>query len=237
MPFGFQVIKTSTLTIRGAPDATGVAPLYIGPQFEEVNDLDLFMAAPPSQTAPLRIGSDVVASGITTAYLDGIQSFGGTVYEETTPLYIKAIPNSGQPASGVTTLRMLGQATAEETQEAPLYINADQLPAASGDLRTHIIGGDPTSSNPILQDTNTSLFIRNTTELNDGSTSKPITTLHIQTDFNLGDTAPLYIKDTTPNVTAPLYLDGKIVASGSAPLNIRTPETEETTIYMIGFLE
>jgi len=32
-------------------------------------------------------------------------------------------------------------------------------------------------------------------------------------------------------------LDGKIVASGSAPLNIRTPETEETTIYMIGFLE
>lgn len=237
MPFGFQLLKSTTLSIRGAPDALLEAPLRIGPQFESNEELDLFLAAPPSQEMPLRIGSDVLNSGVATTYIDGVQGFGGTPREGDTTLYISPIENNGVSANTNIPLRMLGQATAPETQDATLYINPSDIPIGSGYLTTYVSGANPTNSNPVLQDSNSTLFIRNASAYNDEAVPSPTMPLHIETDFNLGETAPLYIKQTTPTKTSSLYIDGTVFASGVTSLYIRTPESDDITTYIIGFLE
>ena len=231
MPFGIQLVKTTPLTIRGGPDASGIAPLRIGPQGESTEELDLYLAAPPSADMPLFIGFDNDVSGVMTTYLDGEAGFGGSSFNNVTSLYVSPIRNSGAPSSITAPLRMLGQPFAESTEDVPLYINPSPIPTGSGIVTTYVSGAAASSSNPELADGQTTLFLRSSVDNNDN------TTLHIETDFNLGDTAPLYIKQTTPTATAPLYLDGQTISTGTAPLYIKPPEDDNTTLYLAGFSE
>jgi hypothetical protein len=231
MPFGIQEPKTTSLTIRGGPDASGLAPLRIGPQSESAEELDLYLAAPPSAEMPLFIGYDNDVSGVLTTYLDGEAGFGGASFNNNTSLYISPISNSGSPLNTNINLRVLGPPFAELTENIPLYINPSPIPTGSGIVTTYVSGSLASSSDPVLDEGQTTLFIRDGVDVNDNAP------LHIETDFNLGDTAPLYIQQRNPTTVAPLFMSGQTVATTTAPLYIAPPTDDNTTLYLIGFSE
>ena len=231
MPFGIQSIKTTSLTIRGGPDASGLAPLRIGPQSESAEELDLYLAAPPSAEMPLFIGYDNDVSGVLTTYLDGEAGFGGASFNSNTSLYVSPVANNGSPLNTNINLRMLGPPFAESIEDIPLYINPSPIPTGSGIVTTYVSGAAASSSSPELADGQTTLFIRNGVDVNNN------TTLRIETDFNLGDTAPLYIQQRNPTTVAPLFMSGQTVATTTAPLYIAPPTDDNTTLYLIGFSE
>jgi len=230
---GTPQVNSASLNIRGGPDTEETMPLRIGPQFFVDGNPDLFIAGPEANFMPLRIGNDFFGSGNAVFYVEGREAFGGTFFEDRdTTLYIKAIDNSGSGIqNGTPTLRILGPDTASINENTTLRIKADIIPPVSGVVTTYVSGANPTTSNPILQDANTTLYIRNT------ATDNNNTTLHIETDFNLGDTTTLFIKDVTPNVATTLHVSGVGFTSEQAPLYIQPPEDEITTLYLTGFSE
>ena len=62
-------------------------------------------------------------------------------------------------------------------------------------------------------------------------------TLHIETDFDTGNTAPLYIADIVESDDATLTLEGNGSTTDSTTLVMKSPDTQNITLYTKGFLE
>jgi len=67
--------------------------------------------------------------------------------------------------------------------------------------------------------------------------SIPSFPLSIKTDFNSGNTAPLYIKQVDASGIAPLYMSGIGVQTSNINLVIEAPYVDQTTLYTLGYSE
>ena len=220
--------------IKGSPDIGRAITLYIGPQAGDTKEMTLFLAGPPAAQMPLVIGIDTFASGDITLFAQGKQGFvpdGGGSDNEPTTLYIQGTANSGVSVTANTTLVIQGPDFEYDTNETTLFINAAAIPVNSGQLTLFTEGGSATSSNPELDETQTTLFIRNADAFNDN------TTLHLETDFNLGQTTPLFIKSNSPSGVMPLNVEGANIETEQITLLIKPPTTNEITLFNRGYRE
>lgn len=62
-------------------------------------------------------------------------------------------------------------------------------------------------------------------------------TLHIETDFDIGNTAPLYIANVVESDDATLTLEGNGSTTDSTTLVMKSPDVQNITLYTKGFLE
>lgn len=69
------------------------------------------------------------------------------------------------------------------------------------------------------------------------ASANPVFPLYIKTDFNSGNTAPLYIKQVDASGIAPLYMIGVGVQTSNINLYIEAPYVDQTTLYTLGYSE
>lgn len=223
--------RTTTFFIKGAPDEAGTASLYIGPQFDEESPATLFLAAPPGEVMSLVIGQDTFASGSLTLYTSGFVGGGGSDSQSETTLNIQGTSNNGISETTTIPLFIDGPDSVEFNESADLVIEGEQPLPASGSLTLFMSGDNPTTSNPELEVSSASLYIGNFEEFNSN------TTLHMETDFNYGNTTSLFIKSSFASGVMPINVEGAEVETSSIPLNIKVPVSSGVPLFNRGFLE
>ena len=223
--------RTTQFFIKGAPDESATASLYIGPQYELDTTATLFAAAPPGEAMSLVIGQDTFASGALTLYSSGFQGGGGTDFQSQANLNVAGISNNGIPETTTVHLFIDGPSSVGFNTSADLHIEGEQPLPASGILALFTSGDDPTTSNPVLENLTTTLYIGNYEEF-DGST-----TLHVETDFNYGKTAPLFVKSSFSSGVIPINVEGAEVETDSISLHIKVPVASGVPLFNRGFLE
>lgn len=223
--------KTFQFFIRGAPDVSESASLYIGPQNELTSPATLFMAAPPGEAMPLVIGQNTFASGALTLYSSGFEGGGGTDIESQTTLRIAGISNNGVSDVADVPLFINGPASVAFNDSADLHIQGELPLPASGSLALFTSGDSPTTTNPVLEAFATSLYIGHFEEFNTN------TTLHMETDFNYGTTSPLFVKSSFSSGVIPINVEGAEIEADSIPLHIKVPVSSGVPLFNRGFLE
>jgi hypothetical protein len=222
---------TTQFFIRGAPDGAESASLYIGPQNDSSLSATLFMAAPPGLAMSLVIGQNTFGSGELTLYSSGFEGGGGISDQSPITLNIGGISNDGVPTTTTVPLFIDGPASVEFNESVDLNIIGGSPIAASGSLSLVVLGDDPTGSNPILESQITSLYIGNFDEHTSNAT------LHIETDFNYGTTAPLFIKSSFTSGVMPINIEGAEVEADSISLHIKVPVSSGVSLFNRGYLE
>lgn len=222
---GFEGPLTN-LFIKGYPPISGVAPLFMGSSERTDAEPTLFMQGPSSSEATLFVKFDSIASGSQTLYLWGNQNYGGTSDQSEIPLTIEG--TSGVPFSTTNSLTVLGN-DGDEDLTTTLFIESGPTPTGSGTLRFFTEGGNPTVSNPVLDDAGTSLFIRNEETFNSS------TTLFVEKDFNTAQTTTLFLKSNNPSGVTTLYSSGIGVTTTSSDLLIKAPEVKSTSLFSRGY--
>jgi len=61
--------------------------------------------------------------------------------------------------------------------------------------------------------------------------------LHIETDFDTGNTAPLYISAVSESQDIGMVIEAKDITSANAPLLLKSQEASDPTLYIKAFLE
>ena len=230
-PILYSRTLSTQFFIRGAPDQEESASLYIGPQNDTLLSAPLFMAATPSLAMSLVFIDQNIGSGELTLYSSGFVGGGGTSDQSPITLNIGGIANNGVPITTTVPLFIDGPASVEFSESVNLNIAGGFPIAASGSLSLVVLGDDPTSSNPILESQITSLYIGNFDEHSSN------TTLHIETDFNYGNTAPLFIKSSFTSGVIPMNVEGVEVEVDSISLHIQVPVSSGVPLFTRGFLE
>lgn len=231
MPFAH--VNTSRLFIRGAPDASGVTSLYIGPANTSNDNTSLFMAGPPGEGIPLVIGRDNFASGQITLYTNAHEGFGGAFTDSNATLQIQGTSNNATSftSSPHPTLYILGPPYEEYNANISLSIASEANPPASGSITFFTPGGTPSSEYPESENTTAPLYIRSYNAQNTNMD------LNIETDFNLGDTIPLVIFSRSASGVVPLQIDGQTLGTDSITLYVRTPNTSTISLFNRGYKE
>ncbi len=222
---------TTQFFIKGAPDEAGTASLYIGPQYDLSEPATLFAAAPPGEAITLVIGQNTFASGALTLYSSGFQGGGGTDFQSQTTLKIAGVANNGISTTDNIPLFIDGPSSVGFNQAADLHIGGQPPLPTSGSLTLFTEGGSPTTSNPVLESSQATLYIGHYEEFNDD------TTLHIETDFNYGNTTSLHIKSSFSSGVMPINVEGAEVETGSIPLHIKVPVSSGVPLFNRGYLE
>lgn len=227
---------STSLVVRGYPDTSESTSLFIGPQTYEENT-SLFITGPIFTTATLFISTlENQASGILpTLYVNGTEGFvppGGGSYQGYASLAIPLV-NPGASLNTNHTLFVDGPAFDEEIELETLFIAAPTDFESNGSTTLVTTGSSPTPNNPEQSADQTTLFIRNAVQLNEESANKPITTLFVNTDFNIGDFTTLSISGIgVPTGTLTVFVDGKFIESETTDLFVKGPTAEPTTLYM-----
>lgn len=229
MPFPVQFETTETLFIFGYPPVSGVTPLYIGPSQRDNEQATLHITGPASAEAPLFVNTPPPASGEQTLYMLGVEAFGGSPDQVDIPLRIKGMTEGGAPFTSTTTLTILGPDKIDNDTNTTLFIDSGPTPTGSGTLQFFTEGANPTVSNPVLDDSNMRLFIRN------ADTFDSNTTLFVEKDFNTAETTSLFLKSNSPSEVATLYSSGIGVTPGVAPLIIKAPEVKAASLFSRGY--
>lgn len=237
MVFGLQTLKTTTLNIRGGPDASGDISLFIGPVYETTRNANLFITGPKSSEIPLFIGlplSDGLASGNIPIYMNGQPNYGGTPIAKPLSLRIRGIPNTVIGTNGTLTMR--GPDYIEQNSLTTLFITRPappEIPQGGStsplDIGAISLIGVINISGYAESNKGISLSIRG-----DQSTTTN-TTLYIETDFNKGKDIPLFIKQTSPNASTTMFVSGRSLTTNSAALFIKTPIVKTATLFEIGY--
>lgn len=234
--FETESVASTSLVVRGYPDTSESTSLFIGPQTDEENT-SLFITGPIFTTATLFISTlENQASGILpTLYINGAEGFipaDGGAYQGYLSLAIPLV-NPGASLDTNHTLFVDGPAFDEEVELETLFIAAPTDFESNGSTTLVTTGATPTSNNPEQASDQATLFIRNAIELNEESINKPITTLFVKTDFNLGDFTTLNISGIgVPTGTLTVFVDGKFIESETTELFVKGPTAEPTTLYM-----
>lgn len=191
----------------------------------EQNSIPLFLAKQPEGFVPLVIGTDNTVSGQLTLYNNGSQGGGGTDYGSGLTLNIEGTANNGIRLTANPTLFINGPAFDELDINAPLVIDGN-MSTASGTLTFFTSGNGP---QPVAS--GSPLFIRNQDSFD---VNMP---LHIQTDFNMGSTATLFLSSRSGSGLIPLHIDGKLVEEDSITLFIKPPTTSSMSLFNRGYRE
>jgi hypothetical protein len=237
MVFGLETVNTTTLTIRGGPDASGDISLFIGPVYEVTKSANLFITGPKSAEIPLFIGlplSDGVASGKMPIYMNGQPNYGGTPIAKPLSMRVRGIPNTVIGTNATLTMR--GPAYIEEKNFTTLFITRPappEIPQGGStsplDIGAISLIGVINISGYAASNKGISLAIRGDQSHNTN------TTLYIETDFNKGKDIPLFIKQTNPNQSMTMFASGRSLTTNSATLFIKTPIVKTTTLFEIGY--
>ena len=210
-----QQERNKTLFIRGAPDIEKTTSLYTGPSSAPDSEFTLFMAAPAGGNASLIIGRTDRDNEDISLYIFN---------RETVEI------NPVSTTSSVS-LRLLGQPLEEKISQISLHIKAPGSSEKTGTLTFYASGASATSENPIAQEFSANLYIRNGDEYDSN------VTLHIETDFNQGDTISLYVKSRDASGVIPMTIEGKTISDNSITLLVKPPVTSETTLFNRGYVE
>jgi len=224
-----------TLVIKGSPDTSGTAPLYVGPQQPiPSGSITLLSPAHPAADTTLHIGRTANGSGIVTGYIDGVVGGGpgSESFSSDTRLYISgtdgtvvdSLPNS-------PTLYLDGPPFIRESGNIPLNINGTPIVVStgSGSMTFYASGAEATTTNPVVDETFATLYIGNYDE------ASGIAPLHLETDFNYGETTSLYVNSTISSGVATLEVEGANLYNSGISLFVRTPESGNITIFTKGF--
>ena len=227
------------LFIKGGPDITEDTTLYIGPEPPiPSEDISLIIDGPPANEIPLVIGKDQSVSGIVPLYVNGVQGFGGDLVTDKIDLHIEGMANNAAPYTSdpaTPTLHINGPDFERASGDMPLVIDGTPVivSSASGSLTFFTSGGSATSTHPESSEQFATLAIRNANYFNqDAALDVP---LHIETDFNIGVTTSLYVNSTVSSGVAPLAVDGANITASGISLIVRTPESDNVTLYLNGF--
>lgn len=226
------------LVIKGGPDIEKDTTLYIGPETPTPSGYaPLIVDGPPANEIPLVIGKDQSVSGIAPLYVNGVQGFGGDLVTDKSDLHIEGMANNAAPYASdpSPTLHINGPDFERASGDMPLVIDGTPIivSSASGSLTFFTSGGGATSTHPESSEQFATLAIRNANYFNqDAALDVP---LHIETDFNIGVTTSLYVNSTISSGVAPLAVDGANITASGISLIIRTPESDDVTLYLNGF--
>jgi hypothetical protein len=193
--------------------------------------MPLFMARQPEGFASLHIGNDNFSSGVLTLYTDGLSGGGGLDKVKIAPLYLQGTPNNAIRITSTPSLYIDGPEHDDYNDSIPLFVSREPNVVVQSEFQLFASGALPISSNPILTNTTTSLFIRNEEDYNND------TTLHIETDFDIGQNSPLFIKNQLVSGVVPLNIEGRTDREGSIDLIIRPPMFSKMTLFNSGFRE
>ncbi len=229
MPFPTGFVTNESLFIKGYPDKSGVATLFMGPSQILDSDASLMIAGPASAKAPLFVNTPPPTSGEQTLYMLGQDAFGGVSDQLDIPLRIKGMSEGGTPFTSTATLTILGPDKIDNDTNATLFIDSGPTPTGSGTLQFFTEGANPTVSSPVLDDSNMGLFIRN------AETFDSNTTLFVEKGFNTAETASLFVKSSNPSGVVALYSSGVGVATTSSDLLIKAPEVKTTNLFSRGY--
>jgi len=227
MPFPVGFVTNESLFIKGYPDKSGVAPLFMGPSQRLDSDISLTITGPASSEAPLFIGFEDISSGSFMFYTLGEQGFGGGPDQKSSSLTLKG--TSATPYFTTNTLVVQGPEKDDRNSVAALFIESGPTPVGSGSLQFFTEGANPTVSNPVLDDSSTSLYIRN------AETFDSNTTLFVEKGFNTAETASLFVKSSNPSGVVALYSSGVGVTTTSSDLLIKAPEVKTTNLFSRGY--
>jgi len=229
---GFTLKETAnqTLFIKGSPDTEGIAPLYIGPQNPNNQSMDLLLIGPTAGQMSLYINQgNVFSSGQLTTYVGGAVGFGGDAYQGYAPLFVRGF--DGDYDNLQINLYINGPDFEEFNENTSLFIDAGPKTFSSGVLTLYTSGVSSISS-PEIQDGSASLYVKNY-DLDNNNID-----LHIESDFNLGQTADLYINSTLSSGNITLFTDGETISTEDMPLFIKPPfDTDGVQLFVIGYIQ
>lgn len=231
MLFAPEKNDETPLFIRGAPDISETASLYIGPAGKTNQDMPLFIPAPPASPATLVIGRDYFASGSLSVYMIGHDGFGGTDAVKTSTLYIRSPKNNAVGYEDDGSLFIDGPVYDQSNSGVTLFTKSINNPPAVRSLRLTASGADPSSSYPIGQEKSIPLYIRNEAEYNAN------VNLHIENDIDRGNQITLFIKDKQPSGVAPLYVSGVYKDNNTTDLFIKAPQSSAMNLFNRGYRE
>jgi len=229
LPASPGYVTNESLFIRGYPDKSDVAPLFMGSSQRLDADTALAIIGPSSSESTLFIKFDQLSSGSTNAYILGVQGYGGGPSQIDFSLNLIGMGEGATPFTTTTTLNVLGQPSEDDISNMSLFIESGPTPTGSGTLQLFTEGANPTVANPVLDDSKINLFIRNEQSFDSS------TTLFVEKDFNATETTTLFLKSNQPSGVAPLYSSGIAVTTSSSDLLIKAPEVKVTNLFSRGF--
>lgn len=227
----FAVPTSTTLSIRGLPDALLEGTLAISGPPTVSGILPLFLASPPSLAMPLVIGVTRYGNGNATLYTDGVATVDPTASDY----------------QGYATLTIIPTPNASDSSTMSLYLNTHQIGSGINTGPLYLSGTSPLSVNKSADLTvrgmhavpdgvsgfegGVSLFIEHNEVSSDNMP------LHIEKGFNTAGFATLYINNRMGSGHLPLVMESTYVSSGIMPLSIKPPAQENVTLYTRGYLE
>ena len=226
--------RKRTLFIRGGPDESKAMTLYTGPLGDEGDStakpkIPLTMAAQPGGVIPLSVGLNKnQASGDVNLYINGSYGIGGGGADYQGYLDLNVTGTDGVLDTTVATLYITSQDSQSSDVDASLFVKADPPLAGSGAIPLFISQNQiPASGNNQLSSLST-LYIRANPNPSDTMT------LHIPTDFDVGNFVSLYIGSKENTGQIPTSIDGVFVGSSDMSLLIKAEENSEITLFSRG---
>lgn len=219
-----------TLFIKASPDTSNTTTLYVGPQTTEAEGMDLFVVGPtPNQMSLFIKQANQPASGQITAYIGGSKSeaFASDEYQGYAPLSVRGF--TGDYSNLEVDLFVSGPGIESLNDNTSLFVDGGPRTFSSGVLTLRTFG-EASLLDPDSAQAAASLYIKNR-QLDNSNMD-----LHIESDFNAGQTADLFIKSAATSGNITLFTDGQTSSNENIPLFINTPfDTTGIQLFLVGY--